>query len=497
MWQTRMTGRARITDGLGRRSLINRSAATAGGLALATGGIAGSRAATAAPASTPASTPAGAFRLFDDPAMDFGVSFALGEAAYGAGEAGEILATVDAINRAGASYQAFCDHFIAMGNRVSAIARNALSAGNQISARSAFLRSAQYYDQALFFILGTRRPDHEAALYRQMDQQWRAVARLFKPAFEPVHIPYRGTTMPGYFLSGGEGRRPTVIITNGSDAQNIDVYAFGGAAAIERGWHALIYEGPGQGAMLFERKIPFLPDWEKVITPIVDFLYDRADVDRSRIALTGWSFGGALVTRAAAFEHRLAAVCADPGYVSDWDAFPASLRDLFRKGASRQEVNGIWQHAIVPHLTARNRFTLAKRSEIFGGQYLEAARQGRVFDDLWDFAHTVMRYQVADVAARVKIPMLVTQYEHDQFFPGQGRKLYDLLTGPKTLVTFTAAEGASLHDAPLAPQRRNQVVFDWLATTMKSPGGQGPGFRGDRHPAIPRAGSPPSPRQDR
>jgi hypothetical protein len=59
---------------------------------------------------------------------------------------------------------------------------------------------------------------------------------------------------------------------NGSDAQNIDIYAFGGAAAIERDWTALIFEGPGQGSMLFERKIPFRPDWEKVITPIVDFL---------------------------------------------------------------------------------------------------------------------------------------------------------------------------------------------------------------------------------
>ncbi|MBV8869113.1 MAG: hypothetical protein JOY65_06820, partial [Acetobacteraceae bacterium] len=87
--------------------------------------------------------------------------------------------------------------------------------------------------------------------------------------------------------------------------------------------------------------------------------------------------------------------------------------------------------------------------------------------DLWSFGQTVMQYRVAQVAARVTAPMLVTQYEHDQFFPDGGQQLYDLLTCPKTLVAFTAAEGAAYHDGPLAPQRRNQVVFDWLDDTLK------------------------------
>jgi hypothetical protein len=54
-----------------------------------------------------------------------------------------------------------------------------------------------------------------------------------------------------------------------------------------------------------------------------------------------------------------------------------------------------------------------------------------------------------------------------KFFPGGGKTLYDLLTCSKTLVTFTDAEGAALHDAPLASQRRNEVMFDWLEKTCK------------------------------
>ena len=428
-------------------------------------GRAGAQAAVEA-AANPA--PTTGLRLFAAPDMNFEALFALGETAYGAGEAGEILATVNAINAAGASYQTFYDGFMNTARSVGKIAADALAAGYPASARSAYLRSAQYYDQALFFVLGTSTPQMEENVYRLMQRQWNAATQLFDPPFQPVRVPYENTAMPGYFLAARQGgRRPTVIVMNGSDAQNVDVYAFGGAAAIERGWNALIFEGPGQGSMLFERKIPFRPDWEKVITPIVDFLHARPDVDTARIALTGWSLGGALVTRAAAFEKRLAAVCADPGFVATWNAWPASIRNLFANGATESRVNGIWQHDVIPVLPPQDRFTLAKRSEIYGPQYLDAARAGQVFTDLWSLGQTVMQYQVADVAPRVAAPMLVTQYELDQFFPDGGRQLYDLLTCPKTLVTFTAAEGAAYHDAPLAPQRRNQVVFDWLDATLK------------------------------
>ncbi len=67
--------------------------------------------------------------------------------------------------------------------------------------------------------------------------------------------------------------------------------------------------------MLFQRGIPFRPDWENVITPLVDFLSARPEVDSSKIVLYGTSQGGYWVPRAAAFEHRLAAVVADPGVV--------------------------------------------------------------------------------------------------------------------------------------------------------------------------------------
>ena len=352
---------------------------------------------------------------------------------------------------------------MAMARGVDALAGRELDAGHTASARSAFLRAASYYDASLFFVLGTTSRALEANVYADMQRCWDLATQLFDPPFERVKIPYGRTWMPGYLLRPDTRpvRRPTVILNNGSDAQNVDLYAFGGAAALERGYNALIFEGPGQGSMLFEREIPLRVDWEHVVTPVVDYLSSRPDVDRKRIAITGWSLCGESVIRAAAFEHRLAAVVADPGVLDAWLAWPAQVRDLFQPGATKEEVNGEWQ-AVIPHLDAVSRFMLMKRAELYARQFLLAGRAGRVFADLWLLGMIQMALNVSKVARLVTSPVLVTGYEGDQFVPGQARSVYKLLRGRKAYQYFTSADGAEYHDAPMAPQTRNQVVFDWL-----------------------------------
>ena len=65
--------------------------------------------------------------------------------------------------------------------------------------------------------------------------------------------------------------------------------------------------------MLIKHGLPIRPDWENVVTPVIDYALTRPEIDPDRIALVGWSFGGFLAPRAAAFEHRIAALIADPG----------------------------------------------------------------------------------------------------------------------------------------------------------------------------------------
>jgi hypothetical protein len=71
-----------------------------------------------------------------------------------------------------------------------------------------------------------------------------------------------------------------------------------------------------------------------------------------------------------------------------------------------------------------------------------------------------------EVISRITCPMLITDPEGEQFWPGQSQRLYDALDCPKQLVRFTAAEGADSHCEPKAPTLRNQRVLDWLDETL-------------------------------
>jgi dienelactone hydrolase len=460
--------------GIGRRELFRRAAlgggaASVGLLGLAPGTATAGLQTRAQPTGVP--NPVKGVELFKDPAFstfNFEALFALGGSAYGAGDVGEVIETANAINARGLSFTSYVEEFAATARRLERIADDALKAGHRVSAREASLRATEYYNQALFFVLGSSRRAHERRVYAAMQRQWNRATQLFDPPFERIRIPYGNGSLPGYFLTPDRSsiKRPTVILTNGSDASNIDMWIFGGAAALERGYNALIYEGPGQGSTLFERGVPFRPDWEKVITPIVDYLHRRRDVDTQRIALSGSSFSGELVIRAAAFEHRLAAIVSDPGSVDTWLAYPKKLRALLSSGATRTEVNRIWTREITPHFGAGDRFLFAKRSEIYAPQFLRAARARRVFTDFWTFGTLASRFTNAEVIDRVRTPTLVLGYELEEFYPGQYLQLYQALRSPKKQVLFTVAEGSEYHCSPQAPQRHNQVVFDWLDDTL-------------------------------
>jgi 2,6-dihydroxypseudooxynicotine hydrolase len=66
---------------------------------------------------------------------------------------------------------------------------------------------------------------------------------------------------------------------------------------------------------------------------VVDFLQDRAGLDRDRIGLFGVSLGGYYAARAAAYEKRLRAVVSLAGPYRldlDWDGLPPQTRATFR-----------------------------------------------------------------------------------------------------------------------------------------------------------------------
>lgn len=439
---------------LSRRGLLAGAAAVGAAGALARVPFAG--ATEPGDASKTRTFPASTY--FKEPALNFQMLSVVSAAAYGASETGEVLATFDRIRARKERLSAVYDEFSRLGHAARARGDENRKSGRLASARSNYLRAAIYLDQALFYVLATSQPTrgHEGRAYSEMNAAWaRAMALLDVPA-RSVKIPFEGYDLPGWLLTpGGKGKGPTLIINNGSDAQNIDLYVSGGVAALERGWNALIFEGPGQGSNLFLHNRPFIPEWERVITSVVDFLEARPEVDKKRISLAGTSFGGYLTARAAAFEHRLAALVTDPGVTDSFytwrTALPKEILELLASG-ERDVFNRVWAE-IPGHLKRDEAFGFRKRAEIYGnvGGY-EQMKLAEKF------------VLTPELTKRIEAPTAVCSPELEQFFPGQAEQLFKWLRSPKELLKFTIAEGAEWHCEPLAPQLRNERVFDWLET---------------------------------
>lgn len=461
-----------------------RAVFTGVGAAAALWGLSGvpANASTAAPAEAPGGIgfPNEAdglpIQLAPDSGFNYSAASALGSAGYGTAEVGEVLTAVAEVNAAAGTApdtyptyaQAYTDTFLAWGDRLAAPPSTGAAPPDDRTTADRALRASNYNAQALFYVLATNAPGREEGIYDKIRANWDRFVTSLAPEVVPFRVPYQGTTFPAWLFRPTKlpGRRPTVILTNGSDGQSPDMWTYGAAAALTRGWNAVVYEGPGQGEMVFKKKIPFSPRWEQVITPIIDYLIRRrvTDVDPRRIALTGLSMGGNLVARAAAFEHRIAALVCEPGVYSPWLGFPAPIRQIIT--TNKDTTNATWQRAIInnPQVPAEQKFFLAKRFEPFGANVIDAVRQGQLPADIWTPSQILLQMDITpDIAAQITCPTLVLDYDGEQFYPGQPQELFNLLTTTdKQLVTLRAADGAQLHCSPMAPRVHNELVFSWL-----------------------------------
>jgi hypothetical protein len=198
--------------------------------------------------------------------------------------------------------------------------------------------------------------------------------------------------------------------------------------------------------------VPFRHDWEHVITPIVDYLVDHPEVHPERIVLYGISQAGYWVPRALAFEHRVAAAIADPGvhnaFEPWWNNLPPEMRQLFDAG-DREQFDRYMEEGL-REATPAERQNFRWRAKPYG------------LDSAYDVFTAARKYNLADVAQRITTPMLITDPEGEQFWPGQSEGLFRMLRGRKELVRFTAYEGADRHCEPMARTLLEQRMFDWL-----------------------------------
>jgi len=341
----------------------------------------------------------------------------------------------------------------ATADRIEGIAAKCLSGGHIVSAREAFLRASVYWRTGFFYL--KTEDTRKFEMYKRHRSCFRQAAKLFSPQIEPIIIPYEnGKTLPGYFMrASADGvPRPTVMILGGGDSTCEEMYDFGGgAAAVRRGYNALLWEGPGQvGAFAADKTLTYRPDYEVPTRYAVDYVLSRQDVDPERLALSGLSMGGYFAPRAVAFEKRITAVIANsllPKMV------PSFLALLGLKDASGEDLE-----SKVDLSDPMKKFIVTDVQE----------RCGMAGKSLAAFVDNLSHYSLAGLEGKITCPLLIIGGE------GEGpsanalaHEFFEKLTCPKTERVVTSAEGGEAHCQINNPSLKHQIEFDWLDDVFK------------------------------
>jgi len=387
--------------------------------------------------------------------FDFEVRIQLGQAPYGGSDVGEVLRTIAEVKDG--DHEGWYQAWSSLGERLATQATASADAGHRASAAAAYLRAANAYSPAVNAAAALGDEELLQHAFRAHRAAWDAFVDRAPYSAERLAIPYENTTMPGYFFSASTdgAKAPTLILVNGSDGSISSMWATGGLGGLQRGYNVLMFDGPGQQSMLFDKNIPFRYDWEAVMTPVVDALVARDDVDGDRIAAYGISQAGYWLPRALTFEHRIAAAVADPGVVDvsqSWRAgIPKSEMELVEKGEKEKFDRGM-------EMALRYSKSVSRlwnfRAKPFGK------------DSPYDTMVEMLRYRLEpDDAAKISTPLLITSPEKEQFWPGQSEQLAAMVPDA-TLQPFTADEGADYHCQPLARLLTDERMFDWLDTRL-------------------------------
>ena len=299
--------------------------------------------------------------------------------------------------------------------------------GHVRTAMNCWLRAADYYRQAEFFL----KPDDPRRLptFEKMEACTRQFISCLNPPGEAVDIPYEnGVAMCAYFVRAPYplARQPVLISMGGLDSIKDEMWFMQAHGALQRGISVLMVDLPGQGGTLRRHKLVNRVDTEVPIGRCMDWLEQRADVDASRIAVCGSSLGGYYAARAACYEDRLAA-CISHGAV--W-----AITDLWDNAGEN--------HGLAEHI-----------KWVFGRDTMKAAMvKARDFTLEGHLEH-------------MKCPYLVMHGGHDVLTVSQARKVYDYGKAKGLDVTLrllseeeTGAEHCQ-HDNPTIGQ---EILADWL-----------------------------------
>jgi hypothetical protein len=398
----------------------------------------------------PAPHTAGVTGFYVDRRYDYVTRCAFGCAAQGVMDIGRVFQTIAQTKDGDAD--SWYAAWRATAEKLHRQASASLEAGHIDTAHRLFLATSEAYSLANAFADGQSDRTTFAPTFALQTKCWEAFVDSSRERIVRVAVPYEGTSLPGFLFrpDTSGARRPTLVMTNGSEGSKSTQWAWGASSALARDWNVFIYDGPGQQTMLFDKGHPFRPDWEAVLTPVVDTLMQRPEVDGSALFAYGCSQAGYWVARALAFEHRFVAACVDPGLM---------------------DVSTAWTSNLPPELVA---VLKAGNRDVFNRAVAEVAKDPQMAETMafrarpfakataYDTFAAVLGYNLRDVIGLVKTPLLIMDPDDEAFWPGQSKEMDEHLTGQRERVSFAREDGTNHHCEPMARFEADAKMLDFF-----------------------------------
>ena len=201
-------------------------------------------------------------------------------------------------------YDEWAAAFIAVGDRYMSEAKS-LGRSDPVKANADYIRAWRIYSFGRWPVPAS--PGKQRA-YAKALEAFLAHAKFMDPPLEVVRIPFAGSEIVGYLRlpKNAKGPVPVVIAISGLDSRKEDLSENFGAV-IPHGIGFIGVDSPGTG----QSPTHASETAEREFSRVIDYLETRPEVDKTRIAVDGQSFGAYWATKLAILEHaRLKAVVA-------------------------------------------------------------------------------------------------------------------------------------------------------------------------------------------
>ena len=402
------------------------------------------------------------YQLSNDTQFAFQLLVFIAQSEYYGASVGEVLTAAATIEYG--NFESFYSSFYGMATRMKAVVDTIDAQRFPVSAREAYFRIATYFRAADFFLHGNLSDSRIYSLWDSQTEAFDKAISLLPVPGKRVTLQGNGFQIPVIFYSppnsNGNESRPTILVGSGYDAAQEDTLHSVGFEILARGWNFVTYEGPGQPTVRRDQNLGFIPEWQEVVTPVVDYLSTRPDVDMDSLGLMGLSFGSSLAPRAAAYDHRFAAVFAIDGMYSVQAAFEAdispALISLFKSGNATAFDTVMNQIRVDPTRPSSIRWLI--------DQGLWAFHTASPFD----WFSQLGAYSLDGILDKVACPVFVGNGQDDLNVLGQASIVADALGDLATLYQFNNSLGAGQHCQLGAEPYLAQASLDWFQGILDS-----------------------------